>query len=49
MRYEQYIFLIPLLPLLGFALLGLWGKSFFRQYAGIFSTLLMAIVTILSL
>ena len=49
MRYEQYIFLIPLLPLLAFALLGLWGKSFFRQYAGIFSTLLMAVVTVLSL
>jgi len=36
------------LPLLGFVLLGLFGKKFFRQYSGIVSTLFLLASTLLS-
>jgi NADH-quinone oxidoreductase subunit L len=42
------ILLIPFLPLLGFILLGLFGKKVFKQYSGIVATLLLFISTLLS-
>lgn len=48
MHYSQYIALIPLLPLAGFLLLGLFGKKYFRNSAGIIATFLLLIATILS-
>ncbi|MCW3118200.1 MAG: nuoL [Chitinophagaceae bacterium] len=45
----NYIALIPLLPLAGFLLLGLFGKKFFKQSAGIIGTGLMLASAILSL
>ena len=41
--------MIPLLPLLGFLLLGLFGKKFLKQSAGIFATLLLTASAFLSL
>ena len=49
MSYSQYIALIPLLPLAGFLLLGLSGKKYFRQSAGIVATLLLLVSAILSI
>lgn len=43
------ISLIPLLPLLGFLLLGLWGRSLFRKTAGIIGTVFMLTSTVLAL
>ena len=43
------LLMIPLLPLLGFLLLGLFGRKHLKQSAGIFATLLLAIATFLSL
>lgn len=40
---------IPLLPLAGFVLLGLWGRKYFRNAAGIIATTILLIVTVLSL
>lgn len=48
MSYSQYIALIPLLPLTGFLLLGLFGKKYFKQSAGIIATLLLLISAVLS-
>jgi NADH-quinone oxidoreductase subunit L len=44
-----YIILIPLLPLIGFLLLGLFGKKIFGQSSGLVGTLLVSISTLLSL
>ncbi|MES1219137.1 MAG: NADH-quinone oxidoreductase subunit L [Bacteroidota bacterium] len=49
MNNYNYIALIPLLPLAGFLLLGLFGKKSFKQSSGIIGTLLMLISAILSL
>lgn len=49
MNYSQYILLIPLLPLAGFLLLGLFGKSYFNKSAGIIGTLFLLVAAILSL
>lgn len=43
-----YIILIPILPLIGFLLLGMFGKKLFGQSAGTVGTLLIAISTLLS-
>ena len=43
-----YIALIPLLPLAGFLLLGLFGKKAFKKYSGIIGTSLLLVATILS-
>lgn len=43
------IALIPLLPLLSFMLLGLWGRRYFRNFSGMFATIVLGIITILSL
>lgn len=49
MNYSQYIALIPLLPLAGFIVLGLFGKKYFKQSAGIIATLLLLVSTALSI
>jgi NADH-quinone oxidoreductase subunit L len=43
------IALIPLLPLAGFLLLGLFGKKYFKKSSGIIGTLLLLIATVLAL
>lgn len=47
--YSSYIILIPLLPLLGFVLLGLFGKKYLSKIAGIIGTLILLTITVLSL
>lgn len=48
MSYSSYILLIPLLPLLAFIVLGLFGKKYFNTSAGIIATGLLLISTVLS-
>jgi NADH-quinone oxidoreductase subunit L len=49
MNYSSYIALIPLLPLAGFVLLGLFGRKYFKNASGIIGTGLLLVSTILSL
>ncbi len=49
MNYSSYIALIPLLPLAAFVLLGLFGRKYFNQSAGIIATLLLLVAAGLSL
>lgn len=49
MSYSSYILFIPLLPLLAFVLLGLFGKKYFNASAGIIATGLLLVSTVLSL
>ncbi|OQP53605.1 NADH-quinone oxidoreductase subunit L [Niastella populi] len=49
MNYASYIALIPLLPLAGFVILGLFGKKPFARSAGVIGTLLIFISTLLAL
>lgn len=49
MNYSSYIALIPLLPLAGFVLLGLFGRKYFNSSAGIIGTLLLLGSALLSL
>ena len=44
-----YIALIPLLPLAGFLLLGLFGRKYFKKSAGIIGTVLLLASTILAI
>ena len=44
-----YIALIPLLPLAGFLLLGLFGRKYFKNTSGIIGTTLLLISTVLAL
>lgn len=44
-----YIALIPLLPLAGFLLLGLFGRRYFKNTSGIIGTTLLLVSTILAL
>ncbi len=44
-----YIALIPLLPLAGFVLLGLFGRKYFKNASGIIGTLFLLIAAILAL
>jgi NADH-quinone oxidoreductase subunit L len=48
MNYSSYIALIPLLPLAAFVLLGLFGRKYMNQSAGIIGTGLLLISTVLS-
>jgi NADH-quinone oxidoreductase subunit L len=43
------IALIPLLPLVGFVLLGLFGRTVFKQSSGIVATILLLVSTVLSI
>lgn len=45
----SYISLIPLLPLVGFVLLGLFGRKYLRQSSGIIGTGLLLISTLLAI
>ena len=49
MPNATYIALIPLLPLAAFVLLGLFGRSFFKNTSGIIATTLMLLATGLAL
>jgi NADH-quinone oxidoreductase subunit L len=49
MNYSSYIALIPLLPLAAFVLLGLFGRKYMNQSAGIIGTGLLLISTVLSI
>ena len=49
MPNATYIALIPLLPLVAFLLLGLFGRKYFRQSAGIIATILLLASTLLAL
>lgn len=49
MNYSSYIALIPLLPLAGFVLLGLFGRKYFRNSSGIIGTGLLLVSCALSL
>jgi NADH-quinone oxidoreductase subunit L len=48
MENQFYIILIPLLPLVSFILLGLFGKKYFSGISGGIATLMMLAVTVLS-
>jgi NADH-quinone oxidoreductase subunit L len=45
MPNATYIALIPLLPLAGFLLLGLFGRKYFKNSSGIIGTILLLIST----
>lgn len=49
MNNYNYIALIPLLPLAGFVLLGLFGRKYFKNASGVIGTALLLVSTILSL
>src|ERR1700758_1781513 len=49
MNYSSYIYLVPLLPLLGFVILGLWGRKHFKKLSGIMGTGLLLLSTALAL
>ncbi len=49
MNYSSYIALIPLLPLAGFVLLGLFGRKYFKNSSGIIGTGLLLVSAVLSL
>jgi NADH-quinone oxidoreductase subunit L len=49
MEELAYIVLIPLLPLAGFVVLGLFGRKYFRQFSGIIGTVLVSVSTGLAL
>ncbi|HLP39137.1 NADH-quinone oxidoreductase subunit L [Lacibacter sp.] len=49
MNYASYIALIPLLPLAAFVLLGMFGRKYMNQSAGIIGTGLLLISTVLSI
>jgi NADH-quinone oxidoreductase subunit L len=48
MNYASYITLIPLLPLAGFVILGLFGQKHFAKTAGILGTLILLAATVLA-
>lgn len=49
MNYLQYIYLIPLLPLIAFVLLGLFGRRYFKTSSGVIATTALLASTILSI
>src|SRR6187455_1431670 len=49
MNYASYIALIPLLPLVGFLLLGIFGRKYLKNSSGIIGTGLLLASTVLSL
>ena len=49
MNYASYIALIPLLPLAGFILLGLFGRKYLKNSSGIIGTGLLLVSAVLSL
>lgn len=49
MLNENYLLLIPLLPLAGFVLLGLFGRKYFKNVSGLIGTLLLLASALLAL
>ena len=49
MLNANYIALIPLLPLAGFLMLGLFGRKYFQNTSGMIGTMLLLISTVLAL
>ena len=49
MLNATYIALIPLLPLAGFIILGLFGRKYFKNSSGIIATLLLLVATVLAI
>ena len=49
MQDYSYISLIPLLPLLGFVILGLFGRRYFKGASGMIATGLLLVSTVLAL
>ncbi|MBL0339459.1 MAG: NADH-quinone oxidoreductase subunit L [Bacteroidetes bacterium] len=49
MSYSSYIAFIPLLPLAGFLLLGLFGKKYLGNLSGIIGVLILSAATLLSI
>ncbi len=49
MPNATYIALIPLLPLAGFIMLGIFGRKYFRNTSGVIGTTLLLISTVLAL
>lgn len=49
MLNATYIALIPLLPLAGFILLGLFGRKYFKNSSGIIATILLLAATVLAI
>src|SRR6187455_2091700 len=49
MNYASYIALIPLLPLAGFLLLGIFGRKYLKNSSGIIGTGLLLVSAVLSL
>ena len=49
MPNTAYIVLIPLLPLAGFVLLGLFGRRYFRRFSGVVGTAFVAVSAALAL
>ena len=49
MNYSSYIALIPLLPLTGFVLLGIFGRRYLKNSSGIIGTGLLLVSAVLSL
>jgi NADH-quinone oxidoreductase subunit L len=49
MPNATYIALIPLLPLAGFLMLGLFGRKYFKNTSGIIGTALLLVSTVLSI
>src|SRR5687767_2445771 len=49
MTNYNYIVLIPLLPLVGFVILGLFGRKYLKQSSGIIGTGLLLVSTVLSI
>ncbi len=48
MNYASIIYLVPLLPLVSFLLLGLFGRKYFKNASGIFGTLVLLAITVIS-
>ncbi len=48
MNYSTYIALIPLLPLAGFAVLGLFGRRYLKNFSGLIGTGLLLASTLLA-
>ena len=49
MQNATYIALIPLLPLAGFLMLGIFGRKYFKNTSGIIGTTLLLVSTVLAL
>ncbi len=49
MSYESIVYLVPLLPLLSFVLLGLFGRKSLRPVAGYIGTFVLVIITLISI